>query len=76
MKIESNMPIPHAGGRPRAYPWYEMEIGQSFMVNCPDVESKRLANNLTSCKCNAAKKTGFKYTMRKVKGGIRCWRVS
>lgn len=71
--IESDHVIPATMARtPRAgkYPWRTMEIGDSFFSE----ETNR--NRIGSAASKAAKKTGFRFTVRVVDGGIRVWRVA
>ena len=59
------------------YPFREMKIGQSFYVSTPegllagDVISQRVRSAATQC----ARRFNLKFTVRKVKGGVRCWRI-
>ena len=73
--IEDNIPMPPIG-RPRCYPWQELQVGQSFLVRCPKVEYCRLIGSLTSCANNASKRSGFKYALRWVGNGVRAWRIA
>ena len=65
--IEVGVPLPEKGLV--GWPHGDMEVGQSFFV-----EGKTLSNV-----CNANhrfhKKLGWKFTARKVDGGIRVWRT-
>lgn len=73
--IEKNVPIPEIG-RPVLYPWHGMQVGESFMVRCPKCELQRLTNTLTSCASRAARRSGFKFAIRRVNGGVRAWRIA
>jgi hypothetical protein len=56
------------------YPFATMEVGDSFFV--PQVDGKpKTDGSLRSSARQAAKKFGFKFTVRRVDGGFRCWRV-
>ena len=69
-KIEKNIEAPPVkSGRYSIYPLRKMDIGDSFFTNDVPVEKLRAA----------ATYFGFrnkrKYMVRKVDGGVRCWRV-
>lgn len=66
IKIDKNVPIPPAGqGRPRKYPFDEMDVGDSFFSgSIASVESSAYSRN-----------DGKKFVLRKVRGGVRVWRV-
>ena len=80
--IESFIPIPQKYAVKQRYPWKKLQVGQSFFVpsefSAHDLEP--LWNTLTSCRANAQRKTGFKFTMRQCRekgiNGIRIWRIS
>jgi hypothetical protein len=60
------IPLPKKAGK---YPWRTMEVGDSFFV--ANVGHKDFATNASQ----ARKRTGFKFTLRKVEGGVRIWRI-
>ena len=74
IEVESGIAIP----KPRikfkggVYPYNQMQVGDSFLVN----EDR---NNLLIYVCNknriAAKAYNTKYTAKRVEGGVRVWRV-
>ena len=80
-KIESNIPLPNGGTlRGTKYPFGLMKKGDSFLVATPDdgkEKDKKVASISNSVstfrKADANKRT--KFTVRKVDGGVRCWRV-
>lgn len=75
--IESHIPIPpSSGGRPPAYPWRLMEIGQSFKITCEGEAKEKVWNSIQSCRRRAQDRTGRKFLMRSVAGGIRIWRTT
>lgn len=51
------------------YPWHAMEIGDSFFV--ADVVVKKFAGTVYS----AGKRSGRKFTVRAMDGGVRVWRT-
>lgn len=78
-RIEKGIPIPKPKpgfkGKNRKYDWDAMDIDDSFMVWRPAAEITRTFNTLTSCRAHAQRKTGFKFEIRKVAGGLRVWRT-
>jgi hypothetical protein len=72
MQIDRNIPLPkpQRASKPSKYPWSEMEIGDSFMV-----EGKTTAQ-MSGRVRYAEKTTGFAFTSRSVEGGCRIWRVN
>lgn len=70
IKIETGVPMPTKGrGAPRKYPWYEMNVGDSFLV--PGKTHKRW-----HATAKAERLTGFKFSVRTVEGGVRVWRIA
>jgi hypothetical protein len=72
--IDKGVPIPRAkrggpGKRPAIYPWMDMEIGDSFFA-----EGLTQAH-LAAVGSYTERKTGWKFTTRKVPGGTRVWRI-
>jgi hypothetical protein len=69
IQIETGVPIPKQDWRTR-YPLLELEVGQSFFV--PDGD-----NNSISARASYMGKTHSRtFTVKKLKGGVRCWRVA
>lgn len=67
--IEKGIPIPNSGaGRTPKYPWRTMEVGDSFFA-----ENVR---NVSAMAAAAMRRTGLKFTVRKVEDGHRIWRVA
>ena len=54
-----------------------LDVGQSIMIPCVDeVDALRKTNNrVFICAQRESKQTGHKYTLRKMPGGIRIWRI-
>ena len=75
IEIEKGVPLPKRSrgpGRPRSgkYPFQQMEVGDSFLIS-------NVASNSVACISGRwAKRTGFKFSQRKVEGGYRVWRVA
>lgn len=66
-KIEKGIPLPKAiRGKPKKYPWHEMDVGDSFVGG---VSARSLVSR-------AGKAIGFKFTSRKIgENEFRIWRV-
>lgn len=77
--VESFKPIPPVGYGRYRYPWRKLNIGQSFFVPSIIADLEPLWNTLTSCRANAQRKTGWRFTMRRDEAhgtfGIRVWRI-
>ena len=75
-QIDENIPLPTIArsGRSSIYPWYDMEVGDSFFV------SGLTSNRFSSAAASAARRTGHKYTVRTVteqdEPGVRGWRIA
>lgn len=61
-------PLPVSSGR-RKYPWYELEVGQSFLA--PNTST----HSMTCSATHYGRRLGRKFRTSKVEGGIRVWRV-
>ena len=83
-KIDKNIPLPphkRAGGKtPKGkYPFRKMQIGDSFLY--PEPENNRAERlRIGALIINSARSSGIatkkmKFTTRRVKDGIRCWRI-
>ncbi len=77
-EVEQQVPIPPCtrGGRSRQsrFPFAQMQPGDSFLVPREETTAKRLATNAA---CYAKKWTkGWKFCVRTLPEGIRCWRLS
>lgn len=79
IRIESGIPVPPrvgGGGRPGKYPFEHMTPGDSFLVTYQDGQPPaHAARRLASATKGASKRTGFKFTTRRLKDGVRVWRV-
>ncbi len=76
MKIEKNIPIPKKYCLTK-YPFQEMEIGDSFFVECDTKEGRKTMCTINSSKTNYIKRFDPEkmFLMRLVEGGIRVWRT-
>jgi hypothetical protein len=67
--IEKNIPIPPARGGNGAFPFADMEIGDSVLV--PEEDAKRARASAAA----ATKRGPGKYSVRTVENGVRVFRV-
>lgn len=67
-ELEHNRPLP--AGRPQTYPWRAMAVGDSFLfphfVNYPHETARAASRRLHP----------RKFTARKTRDGVRCWRIA
>ncbi len=70
MIIDHDIPIPNDGsnGRPRAYPFQDMEVGDSVLFSMRGARAVGAAHNY-------GWKTGKKFKSRTIDGQVRIWRV-
>lgn len=75
LDIEKNVPVPPGAGRVGRYPWAEMEVGDSFFVQA--IHGKRAQSTIGTAGLSWAARNhpDRKFTVRKVDGGYRCWRI-
>ncbi len=74
-KIEKGIPIPlNWRGRvgSNMYPYMLMEVGDSFFI--PSVDGKKV--HISGAYKVWAKKSGFRFSSRRVDNGIRVWRIA
>ena len=69
-KIEDHMPVPELIVGNNKYPWRMLEIGQSFFV------PGRTAQQLSSARVGASRRTNRTFLIRSVEGGVRVWRTA
>ena len=77
--IEKGIPIPkqiYSRIMPRKYPFDEMEIGDSFLIPLDPMKRKGGRAGMTPNISAAAKRTGFKFTIRTTpdRNSVRIWR--
>jgi hypothetical protein len=78
-KIEKNVPLRTYINRENAYPFKDMEPGDSFSVPESSLRVKRVNMSLLACAKSWAKNNGkpWKFVTRNTgDGNIRIWRVS
>lgn len=72
--IEKNIPITER--KTHEYPFTNMEIDDSFLVNAEGEKAIRtLAKQLSSHASQAGKTNQMKFSIRSVDEGVRCWRT-
>lgn len=70
-KIEKNVEFPRNPAS--KYPFLDMEIGDSFFVSVDrECEKSYTGQRITN---SGRMVTGYKFSYRKVEGGVRIWRV-
>jgi hypothetical protein len=78
MKIESG--IEYIKKENKKYHFSEMNVGDSFFAEFFSrgafVNEYRFRQNLATAACRYAKQTETKFSIRKVDGGFRCWRIA
>ena len=68
-KIDKDVPIPEgAGKKSYKYPFSEMEVGDSFFTDV-------LREKLYPAASYYGKRNGKKFSIRKMEGGYRVWRI-
>lgn len=73
--IDKGIPVPALRTRVSKYPWPSMAVGDSFFVEATAEEMKARLASISRGATAAAKKLGVQFTVRKVDGGVRVWRV-
>lgn len=59
------------------YPFAFLSKGDSFAVPAKhEKRAKKIANTLSACATYFAKKTGAKFTQRRLRNEVRVWRVA
>lgn len=70
-KIEKNIPMPLIRGF-RMYPYREMKVGNSIFIPDSDVPP---SGAYPAPHYFAKRNPEYKFTVRKVEGGFRIWRI-
>jgi hypothetical protein len=70
-KIEKNIPVPPRRGKFK-YPLGQMKIGDSFFVKQEDSNNGQIR---FASSYFAKRNKGYLFTVRKVEGGFRVWRI-
>lgn len=77
-KIEKGIPCPGKWERANSKTtlFDKMEVGDSFLIPCNgDTRTKERNKLYSHCFCFSKSHPPFKFLVRSVDGGIRCWRV-
>ena len=74
IKIDKGFPLPPLRGYEK-YPWYDMEVGDSFFVKCDVSNYKKTQSQLSGSAVYQGKRLNTKYTVRQAVDGIRVWRT-
>ena len=78
LKIDKHVKIPTPKvGQPHLYPFNTMKVGDSFFSLCVERKIPQRQANIINAMKSRKLKGGLKgkFTTRRVKGGIRCWRI-
>lgn len=81
-QIESGVAVPpvsRVGAKGQSkYPFAQMHLGNSFMVPTVDGAKEKTLARLRGAAQNYVKsvEVTVKFTVRKVDGGVRCWRTA
>jgi hypothetical protein len=70
-EIQKDVPIPYPGMGKRKYPFADMEVGDSFLVE----DKSTNAMYRTAHGFMAKHQPNWKFSVRKVNGGTQVWRV-
>lgn len=74
-KIEKDVPLPKKGsGRPRKYPFKDMEVGDSFFAK-NDKGVTPILNRIQYLASIYGRRYKYRFATRKVNNGVRCWRT-
>ena len=83
--VDSHVPPPFTRGRALAYPFWDMKVGDSFLVECADETAAlyRLSARIGTAARKFSDRTEFNGSLRFVtrtvredgKVGVRCWRT-
>lgn len=79
--VESGVEIPKEprnNPKPLRYPFAQMDVGDSFLVECPDERKSAVRSNVATSAWKHSLLHYYgnrKYITRKVEGGVRVWRI-
>lgn len=75
--IDRGVPTPRTNHEvKKRYPWDEMRVGDSFFVPVADGEDYAAVHRRVSASASTRRhRHGGRYTIRRVEGGLRCWRL-
>ena len=80
IKIEKGIPIPHRKGEKSKYPFFEMDINDSFEVKVGNTTPEKLSASIRNCYHNICRFNkdfkNRKFTIRVIGNtSVRCWRI-
>ena len=75
-EIETSVPFPAPARNVRKYPLSEMAIGDSFFASAPDSDRGGTQALISATVSAFARRSGKKFTVRQVDGGVRVWRLA
>jgi hypothetical protein len=74
--IEKNIPVPaYNPAKRRKYPFMYLEVGDSFFVEANGDKFKKIEATIRSSSGHYHKMSGRKFAVKRVDGGLRCWRL-
>lgn len=72
--IEKDVPMPeHDVYRKRKYPFMKLEVDESFFVEAED--SLKVLNSMKSIVTYYQTNFDMRFVVKRVDGGVRCWRI-
>jgi len=77
MKVDNNIPLPEQkSGRERKYPWWDLKVGDSFlMFTDPSRSNCHKAAAMSATFSKRVKGGKWKFSVRTTDKGIRVWRI-
>lgn len=78
IRIEKNVPMHRRCNNAILYPFDDMEIGDSFRVPTSDLDTPRKVDKQIRRQIELFSRRyggAYAFTIRKVAGGMRCWRI-
>ena len=78
--IEKGVPIPTRKGEKSKYPFFQMEVDDSFEVQVSNTTPEKVASSIRNCYHNICRNNenmkSLKFTIRVTSNtSVRCWRV-
>ena len=74
IRVEKGIKVPQLPKHNR-YPFKDMTVGDSFMVSYNEMPAGG-AQNVRTAAYHTGKINGTKFTVRRVDGGVRVWRIA
>lgn len=70
MKIEKGIPVPKVGDAMRKFPFDQMEVGDSFLINGAE------PGKVSGAAYHYGRTHQKKFSIQKTEDGHRCWRIA